>query len=693
MFTPNKAKSISDQLESAWNRVLNLEEQVLKGKPEPAPDAKKNPRSSQPRTKSGTPEVALEAANSELELLLSAATTQDQRSRYSRSPVGQSGASSSQRSQGQGLTADNHTPEQEWHSDFLLVFRESEPNRPKKDHFELAKEAIELIGSTRLGRVQRAFSEEASVVLPRKMVQSLGAKLIQGQLRDLDEYPLNGILLSPDRIPNGLVQALGLVAWKPRTTQLQALTQKNVPAVIDGVKLALESLRRMNPKNSRIWIMNPNLVSSERYPQAGSIHSAAQGTLIYFSGDSATQPRPDATKQIQKSRKEHWFHREIPSHFTSVYALYRATLNKSVSYRKESDALSAFAQSARDLNLSLSQNWRKDAPPDLKLQMKNELGSLIVQATTILKGVRDTAKSEALSRLADINVQLDTEPRDPNAVVRNILTLLSRLVSVRNRINERRLDIPSKNKWNKVDSDNLEACIREQEQVFIDLHTSLNRAPEIVKQHSVFFDPKTSLTETQHRKEADVILKSLNIHEGRLAVVTVRPLLTFARAMTGVMVELKEAVEARNLPGTEQAVVKLVVISKLEQANACIERLKRFTIHGNVEFSRFEEVCSELLNVLRKREVFVNRRVADYQVQYEPIQKCFSAMAKRFGVLSKGPENAGKPADLHQKIRDFLDKPERDVESIVARLVGIDLASGDSDLDQGFPGQNLERKD
>jgi hypothetical protein len=92
-------------------------------------------------------------------------------------------------------------------------------------------------------------------------------------------------------------------------------------------------------------------------------------------------------------------------------------------------------------------------------------------------------------------------------------------------------------------------------------------------------------------------------------------------------------------------------------------------------------VCSELLNVLSKRNVFVNRRVADYQDQYEPIQRRFSNMAKRFGQLSEEPKNAGKPAGLHQKIRDFLDKPERDVESIVARLVGIDLASGDSDLD------------
>ena len=70
----------------------------------------------------------------------------------------------------------------------------------------------------------------------------------------------------------------------------------------------------------------------------------------------------------------------------------------------------------------------------------------------------------------------------------------------------------------------------------------------------------------------------------------------------------------------------------------------------------------------------------EYQDVYSPIQKTFTAMVKRFAQLKATSLTDDQRIVTYGKIRDFLDDPARDLEQVVACLVGIELrrkANGD----------------
>lgn len=589
----------------------------------------------------------------QLEALAAQATTQAQRQRY-------------------GV--------KKWHEDFIFVERELIwPGNP--NGFDLAKSLMKFIHGTTYGRLACSFCEKHSLPVPRTLLEKVNTKMSRDErdsVKDtLNNFPLAGLLVSPDLLPNRLLQVAGLVRWDDGISAWQAVERKNTPHVIDGIKHALESLVRVEPKNSRILRFAADPSACDSNFKSKLLNPALDGTFLYFRVDDETQPRYGKGATARAAQVEQWFHREIPGYFTSVYALYRATLNKNASYEQEVAALSSLAQTAEDINKRLAADWNRDTPVELRKQMKEELETLIKnRAIPFLANVKHVAKKEAATLLESIQGALDELPKNPDVVVAKMQPLLWQLVAMRNRLAERGQDIPAKSRWNEVDQKNLQEYITKQEQAFKDLHDSLKKAPDIIKRNGKFFDGQKELSKDYSAREAEFILKALNIRDGRLAAVTARPLLTFAKAMESVMTELESSVRARNRSGTEEAVVKLVVLSKLEQANACIERLKRFTTYCDVKFDSFEKACSDLVEVLKKREVFPNRAVPKYQDVYAPIQRSFSKIADRFSELKKSDVSDDERIRIFGKIREYLDHPDRNLETVVANLAGLELNSG-----------------
>lgn len=561
-----------------------------------------------------------------------------------------------------------------WHDDYIFLTREAQWQQVGKlSGSELVKEVWGRFSSTRFGRFQRAFSYEYSTVAPRRIFEDADKRWSthdRGEWRDhLNTRSLAGALVSPDLIPNRLAARLGLIEWQKGTTPWSAIELKNSVAVIDGLKMIFESSAPLVKSNTRIWLLPaPGVAAKLRYPDAKLPDSKLEGTFIYFRGDDATQPRPG-----RRGSKESFFQREIPAYFDSVYALYRATLHKSERYEQEVVALSSLAQSAQELNIRLATDWRKEASTELRQEMKDELASLLQRAEPILLGMKHIAKKEAGELLQAMQHSLAELPKNADVVVKNMRAMLPRIVALRSRLADRGLDIPRKSRWNTEDQLHIRDYITRQEQVFKDLHESVLRSVHVVNRHRAYFDRAKPYSPEQVAHQTKVILQSLNIRRERLAAVTARPLVTFAKAMNLIITELEQSVAKRDRPGTETALVKLLVVSKLEQANACVERLKRFTTYCNVTFDSFEKASADLLEALAKREIFPVRSVPEFQHVYGPIQRTFTQMVKRFNELKKSSLSDDARIVVYGRIRTFLDHPERDLEQSVARLVGLEL--------------------
>lgn len=557
-----------------------------------------------------------------------------------------------------------------WHDQFAMLQREL-PWMQSAETLTIPA-ILREFGTTPFFRFQRAFSYYHSIIAPRSLLENYPSEVsdIKAWRDAFSKCSLKGVLVSPDLISNRLVQQLGLIEWPDKITPRDAIAMKNTPRVIDGLKLIFEASARFNPRISRLSSPSPTL--KLRYPEAPTISPALEGTFIYWRGDDSTQPRPYSQ---QKATRENppVMHRETPGFFDSVYTLLRATMHKDIAYTREITYVGALEQTAQDLVTRINQDWRRETSKETREVMRKEIERFSEEATPALSNMKHLAKQEAGELLDGVQNILRKNPVNPDTVVSNIGALATKIVAMRRRFFERGDDIPAKSKWNTVDKQELEQYIAAQEKVFKDLYRSLNDAPQIISQHARLFDKSTSLSATERDKYSAELLKALNLRHERLASISARPLITFAKTMRPVMTDLERAIATGNKSATEEAVVKLVILAKLALANACIERLKRFTSYCNVPFDSFESITKDLSEILAKREVYPTRSVKEYQDVYSKLTRGFKGMAKRFKELQSTVLSEQDRLEKYKQIKGFLETPAYNIEKAFADLAGISL--------------------
>jgi len=251
-------------------------------------------------------------------------------------------------------------------------------------------------------------------------------------------------------------------------------------------------------------------------------------------------------------------------------------------------------------------------------------------------------------------------------------SLLPRIVAVRNRITNRGDDITRKNSKNTEDKNHLESYLKEQEKIFSGIYDSILQAPQKLRTKNFFFADRP-LTEEQIKKEASEIIKLINLSYSRTANVRGMPFSTFAAPINLEIGSLEKGINDRDPDAIKQALVGLIIITKLAQASFCIERLRRYVTFYNPGFDSLEKITGDLAEILKKREIFRNVGGNEYQNRYRELRDKFIRMSKRFNQLKSSALSDAARLEKFQEIRDYLDKPENDIERVVGRAVGLEL--------------------
>ena len=136
---------------------------------------------------------------------------------------------------------------------------------------------------------------------------------------------------------------------------------------------------------------------------------------------------------------------------------------------------------------------------------------------------------------------------------------------------------------------------------------------------------------------------------------------------------LEKGINVRDSDAIKQALVGLIIITKLAQASFCIERLKRYVTFYNPGFDSLGKITGDLAGIFKKREIFPNVGGNQYQEKYREIRGKFIRMSRRFAELSNSKLDDATRFKKFKEIRDFLDKSENDIEQVVAEAVGWDL--------------------
>ena len=241
------------------------------------------------------------------------------------------------------------------------------------------------------------------------------------------------------------------------------------------------------------------------------------------------------------------------------------------------------------------------------------------------------------------------------------------MVAAFTRLDLRSGEIPQKGQWNEADRLVLNRSIKEHEERFQKVQMDLLDTPAILRDYEYYFT-QAGLSREQRTKEANKLIGRMNLGFVSLSSnIKIRPFIAFAEKLRSCSKELHRAIVNQTRTGVRDAIVKMVVVCKLQQTNAAFEVLRRRTIeHQTVPLKELVKVARELAKVVEARELFPERTVVGYREPYGVVeQKVKDIKRTLLHYEDMGLDLTARKVH-YKNLREYLDLT--DLEDIVRKL-------------------------
>lgn len=517
--------------------------------------------------------------------------------------------------------------------------------------------------NSRFKRFQEMFCEPADYAIPKP---NLSAPCVEYPTReDLNRCSLTGCLVSPARVPFKLLVDLGIVREPDRKlTDLEALALKSEPATIQSLKAIFESTTPLAPNNNRFAVVNPlNQNASRHYNEARAIPEGVVGSLIY------TRENVAVDRATVRNQRTPWTApQRIPAFFSNVYSALRKTEHQSSTYQLETTTMGNLALEWNELTTRAANEWRRNAPQEVKQEIRDALVRLVAHTRKELSSVTHHLKQQAAESFQALEARLKSGSN-------NITTHITSANAAVTRLERQLATVPYKSGHNTVDCEQLTRLIKDGEHAFGLIRNSLfaagSRLRDEINRRDGFFKLR-GLSDEQRSAQATVILSRMKIPAGALNhVAPVRPLRAFEMAHRGVYAQLQSAVMTQNAQQAREAMVKLVVYAKLQQANAIFELLRALTGRSEaVPLKELRRHASALRGLLETQPPFPYTTVPEFQEAYQKLRKTVSIIATGLEGYERKGLDLGERAQMYARLRAYLDKT--DLEAYTKELIALD---------------------
>jgi hypothetical protein len=291
------------------------------------------------------------------------------------------------------------------------------------------------------------------------------------------------------------------------------------------------------------------------------------------------------------------------------------------------------------------------------------LRTLAAKSRAELASVSNHLKREALdsfakleSRLAEGSNNITTHVTTADAAVRKLNTTLN--------------SSSRKSGYNTTDAKQLTGLVEKAEHGFKLIADSLFRASarlqdEMRRQDGLFL--QKGLAPAAREANTNVLLSKMGIPIHATDTVCERPLRVFAIRIRSAYDELRAAILNQDAERAKRAMVKLVVLSKLQRANSVFEQLRRLTICSEaVPLKELTRSAASLRSLLELRSVFPQTLVPELQPPFQTIQRRASTIASGLeNYRDQGLDLAAR-TQMYSRLRRYLD--ETDMETLVREL-------------------------
>lgn len=516
--------------------------------------------------------------------------------------------------------------------------------------------------STRFKRFQELFCEPSDYAIPKP---NLVAPCVEYPSRAyLNNCSLAPCLVSPPRIPFKLLVDLGIVPEPTRKlTDIEVLTIKSHPMVIQTLKAVWESAQPIAGHNHRFIVVGPLQDAARRnHPEARALPEGVIGTLIH------TRENVAVDRSKAESKRGPWVAPQlIPSFYSSIYAARRKTDHQTSSHQRESVSIGNLAVEWNELTTRAREQWRRDTPAEVKQSIRDALVDLVARTRVQLESVSHHLKRQAAERFKALEDRLRSGSN-------NITTHITAANAAVTRLEERLSDVPFKSGHNTVDSAHLSRMIEGGEHAFDMIRNSLFQASWRLRNEMTrddgFFNQR-GLSASERTAHANILLSRMGIRVDALnQVPSVRPLRAFKVSHRVAYTELKNAVLSQNAQQAREAMVKLVVFSKLQRADAIFEVLRSLTGRSKaVPLKELRRHAASLRSLLDMRSVFPQTTVPDFQPTYRKLQRTVGTIVSGLERYDRRGMDLDERTQMYSRLRAYLDKT--DLEACVVELLAL----------------------
>jgi hypothetical protein len=520
--------------------------------------------------------------------------------------------------------------------------------------------------SSRFKRFQELFCDPSDYAIPKP---NLVAPCVEYPSRHyLNNCSLAPCLVSPPRIPFKLLVDLGIVPEPTRKlTDIEVLSIKSHPMVIQTLKAVWESAQPLAGHNHRFIVVSPLQDTARRnHPEARALPESVIGTLIH------TRENVAVDRSKVDSKRGPWVAPQlIPSFYSSIYAARRKTDHQTSSQQRESVSIGNLAVEWNELTTRAREQWRRDAPAEVKQSIREALVDLVARTRKELDSVSHHLKQEAAQRFKRLEGRLLSGSN-------NITTHITAADAAVTRLEGRLNDIPSKSGYNTVDSAHLSRMIEGGEHAFDMIRSSLFQAScrlrDQMKRSDGFFNQR-GLSAAERTSHANIILSRLGIPVDALNQVSaVRPLRAFKVAHRLAYADLRNAVLNQNGQQAREAMVKLVIFSKLQRANAIFEVLRALTGRSQaVPLKELRRHAASLRNLLDLRAVFPQTTVPAFQPTYRKLQRTVGTIVRGLERYHQRGMDLDERTQMYSRLRAYLDTT--DLEACALDLLALSAGS------------------
>jgi hypothetical protein len=534
---------------------------------------------------------------------------------------------------------------------------------------QLVEHLWRQLPNSRFKRFQEAFCEPADYAIPKPNL-SAPAVVFPTKVQ-LNTCSLAGCLVNPARIPFKLLVDLGIVPEPDRKlSELEALAIKSQPRVIQSLKASWESTTPIARGNHRFSAIRPmSDETAHRYPEAVTIPAHAIGSLIY------TRENVAIDRSAKQNKGGEWIAPQlIPSLFSNLYAARRKTDHQSSTHRLETETIGELAVRWNTLTTKAREEWRRDTPEPIKEAIRSELKELAAHTRTELKGVDHHLKQRAAEKISALEERLQDTSKVKNNITSHIVAANAAVTKLEKRLRE----VPHKRGHNTVDHDQLSQSIKVGEAAFELIQRAIYGAGSLlsdqIKRRDGFFAQRF-VTEEERDQRGKILLSQMRIPATALdQIPLLRPFRAFEAAHRSAYNQLRTALSAQDATLASAAIVKLVILSKLQRANVTFEALRRLTsCSDTVTLKELRKHANSLRTILEAKSPLPYTLVPEYDEFYQSVLKRVQTIARRLEQYADQDLDLEAETQMYSRLRAYLDTT--DLEGATIELMAREGAT------------------